>query len=133
MPSLSQMFPSIMSVPIRPPQMQAAHLAAPPVFKKPNPNSTISAPAQVVSAAIGPSQPVFAAKPQMRDLWKETTRFVPANIQTKKNTTAKPKKPISYANPIVTTQINDYSNKNEKEKSKDEVCDEFLASLGDFL
>uniref|UniRef100_A0A914Z799 EF-hand domain-containing protein n=1 Tax=Panagrolaimus superbus TaxID=310955 RepID=A0A914Z799_9BILA len=133
MPSLSQMFPSIMSVPLRPPPMP--HLAAHPAVNRQNPNSIISAPAQVVSAPIGPSsQPVIAAGPQMRDLWKETTRFIPANVQLKKKPTTKPKRPISYANPIVTTKstaVKESPKKNnDKEKSKDDVCDEFLASLG---
>jgi WW domain-binding protein 11 len=136
MPSLSQMFPSIMSVPIRPPPMPVVpHVVAHPMMNRQNPNSIISAPAQVISAPVGPSQPVIAAGPQMRDLWKETTRFIPANVQQKKNPTTKPKRPISYANPIVTTKTTAVkeSPKKNSEKSKDEVCDAFLASLGDLL
>lgn len=112
----------------------------------------ISAPAQVrgSSRPSEPSQPVISAAPQMRDLWKETTKFVPTNLQVKKtaNISAKPRKTVNYqqaaaqaaamqrqaqqaAVKIQQSLVPD--NSSESAADPDKATDEFLASLKDFL
>lgn len=138
--AVNSMFPSLFmsATPTRPPPIPPQNIMA-PVSRNhpPSAGSVISAPAQVATAsAIGPSQPVIACQPQMRDLWKETTRFVPSNVQAKKPGLVKPKKTISYSNPYASIKPSttfETTPKTKEEKSKDDVCDEFLASLGDLL
>uniref|UniRef100_A0A7E4UZM8 WW domain-binding protein 11 n=1 Tax=Panagrellus redivivus TaxID=6233 RepID=A0A7E4UZM8_PANRE len=148
LPSLGQLFPNVMTAPLhqhRPPPVV-------PVAPQPPRLPVISAPAQVAAPSVGPSQPIISAKPQMRDLWRETTRFVPTNVQVKKAVPAKPKKPFSYSSaappkpkrplivPVMSSDIDTtvthvtVENTNKKEpKTTDDICDDFLASLGDLI
>lgn len=152
MPSLGTIFPSVMSIPIHQPPIQP--IVPPRQVPVPhrNPAAVISAPAQVrgSSRPSEPSQPVISAAPQMRDLWKETTKFVPTNLQVKKssNTSMKPRKTVNYqqaaaqaaamqrqsqrtAVKIQQPLVSDISS--ESAADPDKATNEFLASLKDFL
>lgn len=144
MPSLGTLFPQVMSIPLHPSVM---HPPRPSIPVKKNPAAVISAPAQVKSEA---TQPVISAAPQMRDLWKETTRFIPTNLHVKKSsTTVKPRKVINYQQaaaqaaalqkrpresqprvqqPLVPDFVNQTTT-----ADPDKACDDFLASLKDLM
>ncbi|KAE9555275.1 hypothetical protein FO519_001526 [Halicephalobus sp. NKZ332] len=152
MPSLGTIFPSVMSIPIHQPPLQTIipprHIPVP----HRNPSAVISAPAQVrgSSRPSEPSQPVISAAPQMRDLWKETTKFVPTNLHVKKNpsTSMKPRKTINYQQAaaqaaamqrqqqsVVRVQqplVPDIPSESAT-SDPDKATDDFLASLKDLL
>ena len=82
-----------------------------------------------------PTETVISAEPQMRNLKREATRFIPSSLRVQR--------PIATAAgqfpkiPATGTQTIDNKNKRPKakgpSKSVDEACDEFLKELEGML
>ncbi|KAI6223073.1 hypothetical protein M3Y99_01464400 [Aphelenchoides fujianensis] len=79
-----------------------------------------------------PADAVISAEPQMRNLTKEATRFMPTALQVTRPSTSKPKAPL----PSSTIPANRPAVKSEAPKggmSADDKCDEFLREIQDLF
>ncbi|KAI6223656.1 hypothetical protein M3Y99_01440000 [Aphelenchoides fujianensis] len=79
-----------------------------------------------------PADAVISAEPQMRNLTKEATRFMPTALQVTRPSTSKPKAPL----PTSTIAPNRPAAKSEAPKggmSADDKCDEFLREIQDLF
>lgn len=103
--------------------------------EEPHPSAVIIAPPQVVKPSVDSAQStIISAEPQMRNLKREATRFVPSTLRVPRPqpTSIGPKIP-SIAAPG--TQIIPKKKKLNRQtgKSVDEACDEFLKEIGGLL
>jgi len=104
---------------------------------EPHPSAVISAAPQVVKPVVDkPStETVISAKPQMRNLKRETTRFVPSSLRVQRPipTAVGPKIPAGPGTQTITHKMKTGQQRKGAYKSVDDACDDFLKELEGLL
>ncbi|KAI1722603.1 hypothetical protein Ddc_06770 [Ditylenchus destructor] len=109
-----------------------------PLPDEPNTAAVISAGPQVIKPTVdvASSEPVISAAPQMRNLKKETTKFVPTSLRIPRPnpSQAHRKAPTHHGAAMISANIKaKASNAAATGKSTDEACDDFLREIQGLL